>query len=55
MPVVDGAETTAGALQAYPSAKVQLLTTYGTSASLARAFENGATGAVSKSLSKEDL
>ena len=55
MPVVDGAEATAGALQAHPSAKVLLLTTYGTSATLTRAFENGATGAVSKSLSKEEL
>jgi len=55
MPGQDGADATATLLEACPQAKVLLLTTYGTSARLAAAFENGATGAVTKTSPVEEL
>ena len=55
MPDMDGAETTAALLKVSPESKVLILTTFGTSAEIARAIEAGATGAVSKTLSNAEL
>ena len=55
MPGMDGAEATAAVLRASPESKVLVLTTYGTSADIARALKCGATGAVTKNLSNEEL
>lgn len=55
MPGMDGAEATAAVLRASPESKVLVLTTYGTSADIARALKSGATGAVTKNLSNEEL
>jgi DNA-binding NarL/FixJ family response regulator len=55
MPRMDGAEATAAVLRASPESKVLVLTTYGTSADIARALKCGATGAVTKNLSNEEL
>ena len=55
MPEMDGAEATARLLKASPSSKVLILTTFGTSADLARALDAGATGAVTKNLPVADL
>ena len=55
MPGMDGAEATEAVLSASPDSKVLILTTFGTSADLSRALEAGATGAVTKDLSNDDL
>jgi DNA-binding NarL/FixJ family response regulator len=55
MPGMDGAEATAAVLRESPESKVLVLTTYGTSADIARALKCGATGAVTKNLSNEEL
>ena len=55
MPVMDGADSTAAVKKASPASNVLILTTFGTSAKLAAAFENGATGAITKNLPKEAL
>lgn len=55
MPGMDGAEAAAAVLRASPESKVLVLTTYGTSVDIARALKCGATGAVTKNLSNEEL
>ena len=55
MPGMDGAEATEAVLRASPESKVLVLTTYGTSSDIARALKCGATGAVTKNLSNEEL
>ena len=55
MPGMDGAEATEAVLRASPESKVLVLTTYGTSVDIARALKSGATGAVTKNLSNEEL
>ena len=55
MPGMDGAEATAAVLRASPESKVLVLTTYGTSVDIARALKSGATGAVTKNLSNDEL
>ena len=49
MPVMDGVETTRRLLEAWPEARVLILTTFGTAEGLARALEVGACGAILKS------
>ena len=55
MPGMDGADATKEVLKVAPDAKVLILTTFGSSADIAKALENGATGAVTKNLSDADL
>ena len=55
MPAKDGAEATMEITRALPRTHVLLLTTYGSSAKLANALENGACGAITKSQSKDEL
>ena len=55
MPNINGADATAAIKQVLPKTQILLLTSYGTSAELSRAFRNGATGAITKSLPKEEL
>ena len=55
MPNMNGADATAAIKQVLPETHILLLTSYGTSAELSRAFKNGATGAITKSLPKEEL
>ena len=55
LPGIDGAEATAAVLKASPSSKVLILTSFGTSADLARAMAAGAVGAVTKNLSNDEL
>lgn len=55
MPFLDGADATRAVLEVSPETKVLLLTTYGTSSRLLRAFENGASGAITKNLSGAEL
>lgn len=55
MPGMDGAGATAAVLKASPESKVIVLTTYGTSADIARALKAGATGAVTKNLANDEL
>ena len=55
MPFLDGADTTREILAVSPATKVLLLTTYGSSARLLSAFENGAAGAITKNLSGAEL
>ena len=55
MPFLDGADATREVLAVSPETKVLLLTTYGSSARLLPAFENGATGAITKNLSGAEL
>jgi DNA-binding NarL/FixJ family response regulator len=55
MPGMDGAEATEAVLRASPESKVLVLTSYGTSSDIARALKSGATGAVTKNLSNEEL
>ena len=55
LPGMDGAEATAAVLKASPSSKVLILTSFGTSADLARAMAAGAIGAVTKNLSNDEL
>ncbi len=55
MPGMSGAEATAAVKGVAPDAKVLILTSFGTSAELADALASGATGAVTKNLSNEEL
>ena len=55
MPSMNGADATAAIKQTLPETQILLLTSYGTSSELSRAFKNGATGAITKSLPKEEL
>ena len=55
MPNINGADATAAIKQVLPESQILLLTSYGTSSDLSRAFRNGATGAITKSLPKEEL
>ena len=55
MPNMDGADATAAILRARPATRILLLTSYGTSSALFRAFKNGATGAITKTEPKEEL
>ena len=55
MPNMNGADATAAIKQVLPETQILLLTSYGTSAELSRAFRNGATGAITKSLPKDEL
>jgi len=55
MPGMDGAETTRKLIEAEPSSRILILTSYGTSDGIARALEAGALGAVIKTLDLKDL
>ena len=55
MPNMNGVEATAAIKRILPKTQILLLTSYGTSAELARAFRNGATGAITKTLPKDEL
>ena len=55
LPGMDGAEATAAVLKVSPTSKVVILTSFGTSADLARAMAAGAVGAVTKNLSNDEL
>ena len=55
MPGMSGAEATTAVKGVAPDAKVLILTSFGTSAELADALAAGATGAVTKNLSNEEL
>ena len=55
LPGMDGAEATAAVLKVSPISKVVILTSFGTSADLARAMAAGAVGAVTKNLSNDEL
>ena len=55
MPEMDGAETTRRLREALPGIKVIILTTFGSSADISRAIANGASGAVTKDVTTEEL
>lgn len=55
MPGTDGVEATRRIRQDCPDTRVLILTTYGTSADVGRALEAGATGAMMKDCSNEEL
>ena len=55
MPELDGVEATRRIRQAQPEAKVLILTTFGTSADVARAMQAGASGALVKDADDEEL
>lgn len=55
MPVMNGAEATRKIREVAPKSRVIVLTSYGAAADLARAVENGASGAQSKETSIEEL
>ena len=55
MPVKDGAEAAAAIHKAVPEAKVLILTTFGTANDIARALDNGASGAIMKSATNDEL
>lgn len=55
MPGMDGVEATRRIHQAMPSAKILILTTFGTSADVARALREGASGALVKDADDEEL
>jgi len=55
MPQLDGAEATVQIHAADPRVKVLILTTFGTSAELKKAMDGGASGALMKSSSQEEL
>ena len=55
MPNMNGADAIAAIKQVLPETQILLLTSYGTSSELSRAFRNGATGAITKLLPKEEL
>ena len=55
MPQMDGADATAAILERCPSARILILTTFGTSESIGKALRSGATGAVQKNLSNVEL
>ena len=54
MPVVDGVEATRRIKDVLPSTHVLILTTFGTSADVARAISAGATGAIMKDASTDE-
>ncbi len=54
MPVMDGVEATRRIKAANPGAKVLILTTFGTSADVARAVKAGASGAIMKDASTDE-
>ena len=55
MPGMDGVATTEAILKVSPDSRVLILTTFGSAADIARALKAGATGAVTKNLSNDDL
>lgn len=55
MPAMDGVETTRRLLEAWPEARVLILTTFGTAEGLSRALETGACGAILKSADWEEF
>ena len=55
MPGMDGVDTTEAILKASPNSRVLILTTFGSAADISRALKAGATGAVTKNLSNDDL
>ena len=55
MPNMNGTDATSAIKRILPNVQILILTSYGTSADLSRAFRNGATGAITKSLPKEEL
>ena len=55
MPKVGGADATAAICEANPDAKVLVLTSYGSAADIDRALKNGATGALMKTASDDQL
>ena len=55
MPGMDGVEATRTIRETLPETKVLILTTFGTSADVARAIAAGASGAIVKDISKDDL
>ena len=55
MPFMDGADATKEILAVSPKTKVLILTTYGSSARMLTAFENGAAGALTKTASGDTL
>ena len=55
MPEMDGVEATRQIHQAVPSAKILILTTFGTSADVARAIREGASGALVKDSDDDEL
>ena len=55
MPVCNGAEATAAIHIAAPEVKVMILTTFGTANDIALALNNGASGAVMKSVTNDEL
>lgn len=55
MPHLNGVEATAAIRAACPDTRVVILTTYGTSADLKAAMEVGASGAIAKTASQEDI
>ena len=55
MPGMDGVEATRQIHEAVPSAKILILTTFGTSADVARALREGASGALVKDADDDEL
>lgn len=55
MPHMGGVEATAAILATCPDTRVVILTTYGTSTDLKAAMEAGASGAIAKTASQEDI
>lgn len=55
MPGMDGVATTEAVLKASPDSRVLILTTFGSAADISLALKAGATGAVTKNLSNDDL
>jgi DNA-binding NarL/FixJ family response regulator len=55
MPGMDGVATTKAILDVSPASHVLILTTFGSAADISRALKAGATGAVTKNLSNDDL
>lgn len=55
MPGMDGVEATRQIHEAVPSAKILILTTFGTSADVARALREGASGALVKDAGDDEL
>ena len=55
MPGMDGVETTKAILEASPSSRVLILTTFGSASDISQALTVGATGAVTKNLANTDL
>ena len=55
MPVCNGADAAAAIHDAAPEVKIMILTTFGAANDIARALRNGATGAVMKSMTNDEL